>query len=62
MGAKLSGRVREHAAIVLARDQPDEMNANLLQVPICTVETKNRQTFKDCCKYQDKESLIGHCR
>lgn len=30
--------------------------------PVCTVDERNRQTFKDCCKFQNKESLIGHCR
>ncbi|KAL8341647.1 hypothetical protein RB601_005455 [Gaeumannomyces tritici] len=30
--------------------------------PVCNVDQRNRQTFKDCCKFQDRESLIGHCR
>ena len=30
--------------------------------PVCTVDENKRQTFKDCCKFQNRESLIGHCR
>ncbi|KAK6860572.1 hypothetical protein PG990_012124 [Apiospora arundinis] len=29
---------------------------------ICTVAHDNRDTFKQCCKWLNQESVIGHCR
>lgn len=29
---------------------------------ICAVDHDKRQTFKDCCKDLNQESVIGHCR
>ncbi|KAK3902647.1 hypothetical protein C8A05DRAFT_43983 [Staphylotrichum tortipilum] len=29
---------------------------------ICAVDHDARQTFKDCCKDLNQESVIGHCR
>ncbi|CAP64859.1 uncharacterized protein PODANS_5_4050 [Podospora anserina S mat+] len=29
---------------------------------ICAVDRNKRQTFKDCCKDLNQESVIGHCR
>ncbi|KAK4154009.1 hypothetical protein C8A00DRAFT_14841 [Chaetomidium leptoderma] len=29
---------------------------------ICAVDINKRQTFKDCCKGLNQESVIGHCR
>lgn len=28
----------------------------------CKVRRETRQTFKDCCKWLNKTSVIGHCR
>ncbi|KAB5584856.1 hypothetical protein GE09DRAFT_1209499 [Coniochaeta sp. 2T2.1] len=29
---------------------------------ICGVNHNTRQTFKDCCKWLNETSVIGHCR
>jgi hypothetical protein len=58
MGLKTSGMVSVVVCGVLEFSITEEFG----QGPVCNVAQEHRDTFKDCCKEQNKTSLIGHCR